>query len=59
MGKKALSGRENWQTESGPGGLAGTAEKNLYKAFKKVSLSVFIHEIEMPLQMIGWIVRHI
>ena len=36
MGKKALSGRENWQTESGPGGLAGTAEKNLYKAFTKV-----------------------
>ena len=35
MGKKALSGRENWQTESGPGGLAGTAEKNLYAAFKK------------------------
>ena len=29
MGKKALSGRKNWQTESGPGGLAGTAEKNL------------------------------
>lgn len=35
MGKKALSGRENWQTESGPGGLAGTAEKNLYVAFRK------------------------
>lgn len=35
MGKKALSGRENWQTESGPGGLAGTAERNLYVAFKK------------------------
>ena len=35
MGKKALSGRENWQTESGPGGLAGTAEKNLYAAFQK------------------------
>lgn len=35
MGKKALSGRENWQTESGPGGLAGTAEKDLYAAFKK------------------------
>lgn len=35
MGKKALSGRENWQTESGPGGLAGTAERNLYIAFKK------------------------
>lgn len=35
MGKKALSGRENWQTESGVGGLAGTAEKNLFEAFKK------------------------
>lgn len=35
MGKKALSGRENWQTQSGPGGLSGTAEKNLYTAFKK------------------------
>ena len=28
MGKKALSGRENWQTESGPGGRAGIAEKD-------------------------------
>ncbi len=27
MGKKALSSRNNWQTQSGPGGLAGTAEK--------------------------------
>ena len=35
MGKKALSGRKNWQTESGPGGLAGTAEKNLYEVFNK------------------------
>ncbi|ADL03791.1 MunI family type II restriction endonuclease [Lacrimispora saccharolytica] len=35
MGKSALSGRENWQTESGPGGLAGTAEKDLYSAFEK------------------------
>lgn len=35
MGKKALSGRENWQTESGPGGLAGTAEKNLFKSISK------------------------
>ena len=26
-GKKALSSRNNWQTQSGPGGLAGTAEK--------------------------------
>lgn len=35
MGKKALSGRENWQTESGPGGRAGIAEKDLYKVFKE------------------------
>ena len=35
MGKKALSGRDNWQTESGPGGLAGIAEKDLYKVFRK------------------------
>lgn len=34
MGKKALSGRKNWQTESGPGGLAGAAERNLIVAFK-------------------------
>ena len=34
MGKKALSGRENWQTESGPGGLAGTAERNLIAVFE-------------------------
>jgi hypothetical protein len=33
MGKRALSGRDNWQTESGPGGLAGNAEKNLNSAF--------------------------
>lgn len=36
MAKAELSSRENWQTESGPGGLAGIAEKNLIKAFKKV-----------------------
>ena len=35
MGKKALSGRENWQTESGPGGRAEIAEKDLYKVFKE------------------------
>ena len=35
MAKKELSNRDNWQTESGPGGLAGTAEKNLVSAFKK------------------------
>lgn len=34
MARNELRGRENWQTASGPGGLAGTAEKNLYKAFR-------------------------
>lgn len=35
MAKKELQGRDNWQTASGPGGLAGTAEKNLYEAFRR------------------------
>lgn len=34
MAKAELSNRENWQTESGPSGLAGVAEKNLIQAFK-------------------------
>lgn len=29
MAGEALRGRDNWQTESGPGGKAGNAEKNL------------------------------
>lgn len=35
MARDELQGRDNWQTASGPGGLAGTAEKNLYEAFRK------------------------
>lgn len=35
MAKAELSKRENWQTESGPSGLAGIAEKNLLKAFQE------------------------
>lgn len=34
MAKEELSKRDNWQTESGSGGLAGTAEKNLIQAFQ-------------------------
>ena len=34
MARNELRGRDNWQTASGPGGLAGTAEKNLYNAFR-------------------------
>ena len=35
MAKKDLEGRNNWQTESGPGGKAGMAERNLIKVFEK------------------------
>lgn len=35
MAKKELRIRTNWQTKSGPCGLAGTAEKNLIAAFKE------------------------
>lgn len=35
MAKKDLQGRDNWQTESGPGGKAGVAEQNLISVFKE------------------------
>lgn len=35
MAKKDLQGRDNWQTESGPGGKAGKAERNLYEVFRE------------------------
>lgn len=35
MGRVALHGRENWQTESGPRGKSGTAEKDLIEALKR------------------------
>lgn len=35
MARKQLQGRDNWQTESGPGGLAGVAEQNLYEVFRR------------------------
>ncbi len=34
MASNDLRGRDNWQTESGPGGLSGIAERNLYKVFQ-------------------------
>ena len=34
MARQQLQGRDNWQTESGPGGLAGIAEQNLYEVFR-------------------------
>ena len=35
MARKDLQGRDNWQTESGPGGKAGVAEQNLIAVFKE------------------------
>jgi hypothetical protein len=35
MARKELQGRDNWQTESGPGGKAGKAEQNLYSVFRE------------------------
>lgn len=34
MAREELQNRGNWQTESGPAGLAGIAEKNLYDVFR-------------------------
>lgn len=51
MGKKALSGRENWQTESGPSGFAGQAEKNLYEAFKKAFRNTNYEILDHPVDL--------
>lgn len=51
MSKKALSGRSNWQTQSGPGGLAGQAEKNLYAAFKKAFQNTNYEIYEHPTEL--------
>lgn len=43
MAGNALRGRDNWQTKSGPGGLAGTAEKDLIVALREgLDLSVYV-----------------
>ncbi len=44
MAGNALRGRDNWQTESGPGGLAGNAEKDLMAALRS-HLDLSIYEI--------------
>lgn len=44
MAGNALRGRDNWQTESGPGGKAGTAEKNLINALR-TNLDKEIYEV--------------
>lgn len=35
MAREELQGRDNWQTESGPGGKAGKAEQSLYSVFRE------------------------
>lgn len=44
MAREALRGRDNWQTTSGPSGLAGTAEKDLITALRK-NLDSAIYEV--------------
>ena len=44
MPGSALRNRENWQTESGPGGLAGSAEKDLITALR-ANLDPSIYEV--------------
>ena len=44
MASSALRKRENWQTKSGPGGLAGSAEKDLISALR-ANLDLSIYEV--------------
>lgn len=44
MAGNALRKRENWQTESGPRGRSGSAEKNLISALR-ANLDLSIYEI--------------
>lgn len=48
MGRRALSGRDNWQTQSGPAGLAGTAEKNLFAVFHKAFEGTVYNIVDHP-----------
>lgn len=51
MARNELRKRENWQTESGPGGLAGKAEKNLYKAFERAFRGTVYQISEHPTEL--------
>ena len=44
MAGNALRKRDNWQTESGPGGLAGSAEKDLIAALN-ANLDLSTYEV--------------
>lgn len=44
MAGNALRGRDNWQTESGPGGKAGIAEKDLIVALRN-NLDPLVYEV--------------
>lgn len=51
MARKELRNRDNWQTESGPGGLAGVAEKNLYAAFERAFRGTIYKISEHPTEL--------
>jgi len=48
MARKDLQGRDNWQTESGPGGKAGLAEQNLYAVFRQAFTGTNYHISDHP-----------
>ena len=48
MARKDLQGRDNWQTESGPGGKAGIAEQNLIEVFKEAFEGTFYRISDHP-----------
>ena len=48
MARKELQGRDNWQTDSGPGGLAGVAEQNLYNVFTQAFIGTKYQILDHP-----------
>jgi hypothetical protein len=55
MAREELRGRDNWQTESGPGGKAGVAEHNLYDVFRsEIHLLSFLFYIVVQYIQILW-----
>lgn len=48
MAGTALRKRKNWQTATGPSGLAGSAEKNLYQVFEQAFKGTHYEIIKHP-----------
>lgn len=51
MGTLELRERNNWQTNSGPKGLAGAAEHKLFQAFKKAFKNTDYEITEHPKEL--------